>query len=152
MGPSSCIIARIVWHCLLLNLLENHGLQFLPISPCNGYPSWKCVKLKKPYTPWHWVKHTNSFHVIDSITYGYGFIVVMCPREGGGKDPQRRNCCKDVKQWVPTPFSSLNFQLTTIPSKSLILLSMYVEIIFSCSSHHQASRFLLSHSNNLYSI
>jgi hypothetical protein len=33
----------------------------------------------------------------------------MCPREGGGKGPQRRNCCEDVKQWVPTLFFSFNF-------------------------------------------
>jgi hypothetical protein len=31
----------------------------------------------------------------------------MCPKEGGGDGPQQGNCCEDVKQWVPTPFSSL---------------------------------------------
>jgi hypothetical protein len=45
--------------------------------------------LRNLYTPWHLVKHINLFHVTDFVTYGYGFIIVMCPREGGGKGLQR---------------------------------------------------------------
>jgi hypothetical protein len=29
--------------------------------------------------------YTNLFHVINSITYGYGLIVVVCPRKGGAR-------------------------------------------------------------------
>jgi len=47
----------------------------------------------------HFVKHTNPFHVIDFVTNGHGFIVVMCPRQGLGKGPQKGNCCENVKQW-----------------------------------------------------
>jgi hypothetical protein len=53
----------------------------------NVYPFWECVKLKKPCISWHWVDYTNPFHVTYSITYNYGFIVVVCPRKGGGKGP-----------------------------------------------------------------
>jgi hypothetical protein len=39
-----------------------------------------------------------------------------------------------------------------IASKSCIFLSTYSRILFSCSSHHYASSFLLSHLSNLCSI
>jgi hypothetical protein len=42
------------------------------------------VKPRKPCTSQHWVEYTNPFHVTNSITYGYGLIVVVCPKKGGG--------------------------------------------------------------------
>jgi hypothetical protein len=83
-------MAKIICHFLLLNPFKNHHLQFISGPSCNGWT-------------------TNLFHFTNSITYGYGFIVVVCPKKGGGKGTQWWNCCEDVKEWVLTPFSSFNF-------------------------------------------
>jgi len=65
--------------------------------------------LEKPCTPWHWVKHTNHFHVIDFVAYGYGLIIIMFQGKGGAK------VMKMSKNGCQPHFFHLTFG-TTIPS------------------------------------
>jgi hypothetical protein len=56
------------------------------VNTRNICPFWKCVTLRN--LAHHGIGyniHTNPFHVINSITYGYGLIVVVCSRKGGAR-------------------------------------------------------------------
>ncbi len=68
----------------------------------------------------------------------------------GGKGPQWWNCHENVKSGCQPHFLHLISRVTTW-SKSCILFSTYITILFSHSSHHWASNFLLFRSSSLYS-
>jgi hypothetical protein len=54
----------------------------------------------------------------------------MCLKEVGVKGPQRGNCCEDVKQWVPTPFSSFNFKSNNSIKVSHFVVYMLKNLLF----------------------
>lgn len=109
MALSSCIIVRIVCHCLLLSLkLENHCLQLLSMELCNSEPkgcyhSWKCAEFRKTLHTMALGKTYQPFSCYRFCCIWLWPYYYYVPRKGGGKGYE------DVKEWVPTPFFSLDF-------------------------------------------